>query len=138
MDASCYVNAEWVATDRRFDVTNPATGDVVGSASDAGPDVATRAIDAAHDAFPEWSATTAVERAAAMRRISAALLDNKDEMAELIASQRHRYAAAPEVATEAVSTGETSVADGVDVVELAALMSVTRSVFNMHEFITRN
>lgn len=88
MDASCYVNGKWVEADARFDVFNPANGEVVGSAVDAGPDVATAAIDAAAAAFPEWSATTAVERAAAIRRISAALLANKDEMASLIVAEQ--------------------------------------------------
>ncbi len=56
----------------------------------------------------------------------------------LLASQRQRYAAAPDAAKEVVSVGERPVAEGVDVVELASLLSVTRAVFNMHEFITRN
>ena len=66
---------------------------------------------------------------------------NKQEKAilkSLVASQRQRYAADPDAAMKVVSVGERSVAEGVDVVELAALLSVTRAVFNMHEFITRN
>jgi len=88
MDASCYVNGSWVDGYARFDVLNPATGELVGTAADAGPDVATAAIDAAAAAFPAWSQTTAVERAAAMRRISAAMLANKDEMASLIVAEQ--------------------------------------------------
>jgi hypothetical protein len=56
----------------------------------------------------------------------------------LIESQRKRYAAAPDDAKELVAVGERPVAEGVDVVELASLLSITRAVFNMHEFITRN
>lgn len=56
----------------------------------------------------------------------------------LIASQRHRYSSDHAAATAVVSVGDQPVADGIDVVELASLLSVTRAVFNMHEFITRN
>ncbi len=30
MEAGCYIGAEWVSTPATFEVTNPATGDVVG------------------------------------------------------------------------------------------------------------
>jgi len=88
MDAQCYINGEWVQTDSNFDVTNPATGEIVGTAANASPATATAAIDAAHAAFPGWAATTAVERAATMRRISAALLDNIEVMADLIVAEQ--------------------------------------------------
>ncbi len=56
----------------------------------------------------------------------------------LLDSQRQRYQAAPEAADRAVSVGDSPVPPGTDNVELAAWLSVTRAVFNMHEFITRN
>ncbi|MFK7817498.1 MAG: PSD1 and planctomycete cytochrome C domain-containing protein [Planctomycetaceae bacterium] len=56
----------------------------------------------------------------------------------LLGSQRKRFQAAPEAAKELLSVGERPVGDAIDPVELAALLSVTRTVFNMHEFITRN
>lgn len=59
-------------------------------------------------------------------------------LTSLLQSQRTRYSAAPKAAKDVVSTGSKPVAKSVDVVELAALLSVTRTVFNMHEFITRN
>lgn len=88
MDASCYINGAWVTTDTTFEVTNPATGDVVGLAADAGPSHATAAVDAAHAAFGSWSQTTAQDRAAAMRRISEALLDNIDQIADTIVAEQ--------------------------------------------------
>jgi succinate-semialdehyde dehydrogenase / glutarate-semialdehyde dehydrogenase len=88
VDASCYINGAWVATDTTFEVTNPATGDVVGLAADAGPSHATAAVDAAHAAFGSWGQTTAQDRAAAMRRISEALLDNIDQIADTIVAEQ--------------------------------------------------
>lgn len=56
----------------------------------------------------------------------------------LLASQRQRYAADPDAARKVVSVGLRPVPEQTDVVELASLLSVTRAVFNLHEFITRN
>ena len=47
MEASCYVDGAWVEVEKRFEVFDPATGALVGTAADAGPEVATAAIDAA-------------------------------------------------------------------------------------------
>ena len=64
--------------------------------------------------------------------------NERDVLLRLMDDQRKRYMANPEVASEAISTGEKKVAKDVDPVELATLMSITRAVLNMHEFITRN
>ena len=48
-----------VSTGRTFEVTNPATGEVIGNVADGAAADATLAIDAAAAALPEWSATTA-------------------------------------------------------------------------------
>ena len=74
MEGRCYIEGEWVTTDGSFDVTDPATGEVVGTAADAGPAEARAAVAAAAKAFPGWAALTAAERSAMLRRISAALL----------------------------------------------------------------
>ena len=60
-----FINGQWVdAIDGgTFAVTNPATGDVIGSVPDGGAADATVAIDAAHAAQPDWGATTAYSRA---------------------------------------------------------------------------
>src|SRR3546814_2177436 len=50
----------------RFDVLNPATEQVIGSAPDASKDYLDRAIAAARAAFPGWAATPIAERKAAL------------------------------------------------------------------------
>jgi succinate-semialdehyde dehydrogenase/glutarate-semialdehyde dehydrogenase len=60
----------------------------VGTAADAGPEEATRAVEAAHRAFAGWSTTSPNERAAAMRRISACLLEDLDRIADLIVAEQ--------------------------------------------------
>lgn len=61
-----------------------------------------------------------------------------DVLLLLLDSQRRHYTAHPERAKQAVSVGLHRIRDGLDPVELASWTAVTRTVFNMHEFITRN
>ena len=57
---------------------------------------------------------------------------------QLIESQRQRFTAAPDAAKELTAVGDRALDPDLDLVEVAALLSATRTVFNMHEFITRN
>jgi succinate-semialdehyde dehydrogenase / glutarate-semialdehyde dehydrogenase len=88
MQGRCYVAGQWVEVERSFAVLNPADGTSVGTAADAGPAEATAAVDAAHEAFPAWSALPAKERSAALRRISAELLADLDRIADLIVAEQ--------------------------------------------------
>ena len=88
MDGRCFIDGEWVSGTATFDVFNPANGVLVGTAADAGPELATAAVAAAHDAGPAWAALTAVDRAAALRRITAALLADIDRIADVIVAEQ--------------------------------------------------
>ncbi len=59
-------------------------------------------------------------------------------LAKLLTEQRQRYGKSPDSAQAIIAVGEWPVAEGSDAVELASWLAVTRAVFNMHEFITRN
>jgi succinate-semialdehyde dehydrogenase / glutarate-semialdehyde dehydrogenase len=85
---SLYIDGAWRATPRTFEVHNPADGTLVGTAGDATADDATAAVTAAHAAFPAWAAQTPVERASALRRLSAALLERLDEIAATIVAEQ--------------------------------------------------
>ncbi len=69
-DERLLIGGEWVdATGGgRFDVTNPATGEIVGSTPDATADDVRAAIDAASDALEGWRGATALSRARLLRR----------------------------------------------------------------------
>lgn len=56
-----FINGKWVAagSGKNFDVTNPASGKVVGSVPDMDASDTTTAIQAAADAFQTWKHTTA-------------------------------------------------------------------------------
>jgi len=88
VDGRLFIGGAWTATDRSFPVTDPATGEPVGAAADGGEAEARAAVDAAHKAFPEWSALVPGERAAMLRRISAALLEDLDRIADVIVAEQ--------------------------------------------------
>ena len=53
----CLVDGKLVDTPGTFDVVDPATGEVFAQCPDASPEQTETAIQAAHRAFPTWSAT---------------------------------------------------------------------------------
>jgi len=73
------IGGEWVGADsgRTLTVTDPATGEAIGAVPAAGRAETRRAIAAAAQAFPEWSARTAAERAEILRRLAALIEQNK-------------------------------------------------------------
>jgi succinate-semialdehyde dehydrogenase/glutarate-semialdehyde dehydrogenase len=69
-DEELLVGGRWVAAESggRFDVTNPATGETVGTVPDAAEEDVRAAIDAAADALEGWKSLAAIERARILRR----------------------------------------------------------------------
>ncbi|HEX5784238.1 MAG TPA: aldehyde dehydrogenase family protein, partial [Burkholderiaceae bacterium] len=64
-----FIGGQWTAdTDTAFEVTDPATGDLIASVPDSGPAQAKAAVDAAHAAFPAWRKVPAKQRAAIIKR----------------------------------------------------------------------
>ena len=88
MDGRHYINGEWTDTgDGKIEVTNPATGDVVGTVPNGGEKEATSAIEAAAAAFPDWSKTTAYHRAELLMRWHDLLLEHKEEIGEILTKE---------------------------------------------------
>ncbi len=85
-----YINGEWTeALDgATFEVTNPATGEVIGAMPAGGADDAERAIEAAAEAFGSWSTTTAHERAALLRRAHGLMVDRAEDLARLMTAEQ--------------------------------------------------
>jgi succinate-semialdehyde dehydrogenase/glutarate-semialdehyde dehydrogenase len=81
-----YVDGKWTsAADLGvFEVTDPATGGVIGHASDAGAAEAEQAIAAASAAFRPWSRRTAYDRAEMLLRAHAIMTARAGELAELM------------------------------------------------------
>jgi succinate-semialdehyde dehydrogenase/glutarate-semialdehyde dehydrogenase len=83
--AGCWCDAD---NGKRFDVTNPATGEVLAQVPDMGAAETRRAIEAAKTAWPEWRRKPAKERAGLLRKWSDLLLANLDDLAKLMTAEQ--------------------------------------------------
>ena len=84
-----WINGKWASAkgDRRFAVTNPATGKSIAKVADLGPAEITRAIDAAEKAQRQWAAQTAKARAAILRKWYDLILQNVDDLALILTTE---------------------------------------------------
>ena len=89
LKTSAYIDGKWVdAGDKaRFDVKNPATGEVISSVPDMGRDETRAAIEAANRAWPGWRGKTAKERAVIMRRLFDLMMQNQEDLAQIITAE---------------------------------------------------
>lgn len=71
-----------------LEVTNPATGDVIGTCPALTENDVEQAIAAAQEAFKEWSAQTAVYRANVLKRWYALILENREELARVMTTEQ--------------------------------------------------
>jgi acyl-CoA reductase-like NAD-dependent aldehyde dehydrogenase len=70
-----------------FDVSNPATGDVVGRAPDATTDDLEAAMVAAHDAYGEWRADEDARRAA-LQNLAQICFDAADDLGPILTAEQ--------------------------------------------------
>ena len=83
-----FINGQWLDTGRVFEVTNPATGAVLGQVADGDRSHAKAAISAASDAFAAWSNATAYQRAKVLLTAHSLMLEAKQELAELMTAEQ--------------------------------------------------
>jgi succinate-semialdehyde dehydrogenase/glutarate-semialdehyde dehydrogenase len=88
--ADAYVDGAWTAapSGARFDVTNPATGEIIAQVADLDGDGARAAIGAAARAQPAWAAKTAKERAALMRKWFELIMAAQEDLARLMTAEQ--------------------------------------------------
>ena len=86
----CYIDGEWVDAIGRatIPVTNPATGETLGSVPKMGAEETRRAIEAADRALPAWRAKTAKERAQILRRWFDLMMANQEDLATLMTAEQ--------------------------------------------------
>jgi succinate-semialdehyde dehydrogenase/glutarate-semialdehyde dehydrogenase len=89
-DEQLLIGGRWVGaeSEERFDVTNPATGEVVGTVPDGSPADVQAAIDAAAGAFEGWKSQPAIERARVLRRSADLIRERKDEIATVMTAEQ--------------------------------------------------
>ena len=81
-----FIGGAWVGAEsgKTIDVTNPATGEVIGTVPACGAAETHRAIDAAASAFQTFSAMDLMSRVGLLWKLHDALMDNQAALAELL------------------------------------------------------
>ncbi|RZL00719.1 MAG: NAD-dependent succinate-semialdehyde dehydrogenase [Rubrivivax sp.] len=82
------IDGQWVDAADRFDVRDPATGQLLVQVPNLGAAQTELAIAAANRAWPAWKALTAKARATIMMKWFALLMDNADDLARIMTAEQ--------------------------------------------------
>ncbi len=87
---ACYIDGAWVEADSKktLEVTDPATGEVLGTVPSMDVAETRRAIAAAEAALPAWRAKTGKERAAILRKWFDLIVAAKDDLGYLMTREQ--------------------------------------------------
>jgi succinate-semialdehyde dehydrogenase/glutarate-semialdehyde dehydrogenase len=85
-----YINGAWVGagSNETIDVTNPASGELLGTIPKMGADETRQAIEAANAAYPAWRAKTAKERASILRKWFDLMMENQEDLARMMTAEQ--------------------------------------------------
>jgi succinate-semialdehyde dehydrogenase/glutarate-semialdehyde dehydrogenase len=86
----CYINGSWLDADsgESIDVTNPATGEKLGTVPKMGAAETRRAIEAAEEAFSSWRKTTAYEKSQVLRRWFDLMMAHKEDLSIIMTAEQ--------------------------------------------------
>ncbi|KAK6629829.1 hypothetical protein RUM43_003649 [Polyplax serrata] len=84
-----YIGGKWTdgSKNEKFDVTNPATGKIIGSAPNLNVQDVTNAIDSAKEAFQTWKHTTPKVRSNLLREWFNLVTKNSKDLAEIVTAE---------------------------------------------------
>lgn len=84
-----YICGKWCNADsgQRFQVTNPATGEVIAHVADLGVAEFKRAFEASQVAQKEWAEATGKERAGVLRRLFELVVANQEDLAKIVTAE---------------------------------------------------
>jgi succinate-semialdehyde dehydrogenase/glutarate-semialdehyde dehydrogenase len=87
---AAYVNGAWIAADsgKTLNVTDPATGETLGTVPDCGRAETARAIAAADAALPAWRAKTAKERGRILHKLADIIEQNAQSLGTLLTMEQ--------------------------------------------------
>jgi succinate-semialdehyde dehydrogenase / glutarate-semialdehyde dehydrogenase len=85
-----FINNAWTdsQTGARLSVTNPATGETIGTVPDMETADTRIAIDAAYAAWPSWRAKTAKERAKILHQWFCLMMDHQEDLAGIMTAEQ--------------------------------------------------
>jgi succinate-semialdehyde dehydrogenase/glutarate-semialdehyde dehydrogenase len=86
----CYIDGKWVDADsgKTVAVTNPATGETLGTIPNMGAAETKRAIEAANAAWGAWRKKTGKERAVVLRKLFTLMMENQEDLAMLMTAEQ--------------------------------------------------
>ena len=82
------IDGQWIAGASRFDVHDPATGQLLANVANLGPQDAQAAIAAANAAWPAWKQKTAKERSILLRKWYDLLMANQDDLGRIMTAEQ--------------------------------------------------
>ena len=82
----CYINGNWIdsSDNKIIDVNNPSSLEVIGSVPNCGNIETKLAIQAAHNALPDWKSKTAKERSIILRKWFDLIILNQEDLAKIM------------------------------------------------------
>ncbi|MFC3149762.1 NAD-dependent succinate-semialdehyde dehydrogenase [Litoribrevibacter euphylliae] len=86
---ACYVDGCWTQaiSGKRYQVLNPASGEVIAEVPDCGAQDTEQAVLKAHQAFQGWSQTTVKQRSQILRKWFDLIIDHQQAIAELMTKE---------------------------------------------------
>jgi lactaldehyde dehydrogenase/glycolaldehyde dehydrogenase len=90
VSAGMYVDGAWTAPAGRavIEVENPADESLIGTIPEGKPEDALAALDAARRAQPGWSALPAIQRAALVQKLAAAVTARTEDLARIVTREQ--------------------------------------------------
>src|SRR5690625_1862627 len=83
-----YINGQWTGDNlEKVEVRNPATGEFVSKVPKGGQNEALHAVEAAANAFEQWSEKTAYDRAKILKGYFDLILEHEQELAEIMTKE---------------------------------------------------
>lgn len=82
-----YINGEWRDSEKKLDVINPATGEVLDSVATCGKAETEEAIQHATEAFKTWKKTPGPTRGEYLAKVVAIMRGKAEELAEIITKE---------------------------------------------------
>jgi succinate-semialdehyde dehydrogenase/glutarate-semialdehyde dehydrogenase len=84
LQTDAWINGQWVGSQTRFAVINPATGEELAQVANVGVSDVNAAITAAEAALPAWRALTGKERSIILRRWFDLIVANSGDLARIL------------------------------------------------------
>jgi succinate-semialdehyde dehydrogenase/glutarate-semialdehyde dehydrogenase len=84
LQTDAWINGQWVGSQTRFAVSNPATGEELAQVANVGVSDVNAAITAAEAALPAWRALTGKERSIILRRWFDLIVANSGDLARIL------------------------------------------------------